>query len=79
MNDIHCDFTGHTAFVTGAGWGIGREISRELGAAGAFVVVSDLHEDTCRLVVDEIEGKAGNGRAVATAQDDTDQRRRVCA
>ena len=34
------------AVVTGAGRGIGLEIARALGEAGALVVVAEINEDT---------------------------------
>jgi glucose 1-dehydrogenase len=37
-----------TAIVTGAGQGIGLEISRQLVAAGANVILNDIDEDLCR-------------------------------
>ncbi len=64
------DFNDKTALVTGAGSGIGAEIARRLGAAGANVVVADLNEAAAGEVVAEIE-KAG-GTAAAVHQDVSD-------
>lgn len=65
MTDLRFDFTGRTAIVTGAASGIGREIALELGRSGALVVVSDLKEDDCRSVADEIKASGGDARACA--------------
>lgn len=65
MTDIRFDFSGRTAIVTGAASGIGREIALELGASGALVLVSDLRDDGCRAVVDEIGTRGGKARAFA--------------
>ncbi|WP_084124663.1 SDR family NAD(P)-dependent oxidoreductase [Demequina sp. NBRC 110054] len=59
-------FEGKTAIVTGGGSGIGAEISRELAAEGASVVVTDIKVEAAQKVVDEIE--AAGGKAAAFAQ-----------
>ncbi|HBY59632.1 MAG TPA: 3-oxoacyl-ACP reductase [Solibacterales bacterium] len=61
---------GKTALVTGAGRGIGREIARQLSAAGANVFLNDLDP----AVVRESEQilTAGGGRAAHLAGDLTD-------
>jgi NAD(P)-dependent dehydrogenase (short-subunit alcohol dehydrogenase family) len=64
------EFEGKTALVTGAGSGIGAEIARRLGAAGAQVVVADLNETAAGQVAAQIE-KAG-GTAAAVHQDVSD-------
>lgn len=65
MTDLRFDFSGRTAIVTGAASGIGREIALELGRSGALVVVSDLKEDGCKDVADEITEARGQARAFA--------------
>ena len=52
-------FQGKVAIVTGGGSGIGAEISRQLAAEGASVVVTDIKLDGARQVVDEITGAGG--------------------
>lgn len=52
-----------TAIVTGSRRGIGRAIALALAAEGAGVVVTDISQDDCQKVVDEI--KAAGGRALA--------------
>lgn len=59
-------FENKTALVTGGGSGIGAEISRELAAEGAAVVVTDIRLEAAQAVVDEIV--ASGGRAAAFAQ-----------
>lgn len=49
------DLTGKVALVTGAGSGIGRAIARAMGAYGANVAVSDIREDSCVEVREELE------------------------
>lgn len=59
-------FDGKVAIVTGGGSGIGAEISRELAAEGAAVVVTDIRLEAAQGVVDQIT--AAGGRAAAFAQ-----------
>ncbi|MFG6444333.1 SDR family NAD(P)-dependent oxidoreductase [Microbacterium sp. P07] len=56
-------FDGKVAIVTGGGSGIGAEISRELAAEGASVVVTDINLDAARSVVDEITAVGGTASA----------------
>jgi 3-oxoacyl-[acyl-carrier protein] reductase len=65
------NLSGHIAFITGAGQGVGAEIARVLAAHGAAVAVNDLFEDRAQQVVDEIN--AIGGRAVAVPADITDE------
>jgi NAD(P)-dependent dehydrogenase (short-subunit alcohol dehydrogenase family) len=53
------DFPGSTAFVTGAGSGIGRAIARSLAAEGCNVVVSDVDADRGTAVAAEITQSGG--------------------
>jgi NAD(P)-dependent dehydrogenase (short-subunit alcohol dehydrogenase family) len=57
-------FTGRTAIVTGAGSGIGAELTRALVSAGAQVVAADLDPVAAQQTVDSTTG-AGTARAAA--------------
>ena len=68
---IEIDHTGTRALVTGAGAGIGAEIARWMGRAGATVAVHDVRADKAAEVVASIEGEGGRAIAViADARDD---------
>ncbi len=58
------DLSGKTAIVTGARRGIGRGIVLALAEAGADVVVSDISQEDCQKVVEEIEGLGKRAFAV---------------
>ncbi|HSE93284.1 MAG TPA: SDR family NAD(P)-dependent oxidoreductase [Methylomirabilota bacterium] len=58
---------GKTAFITGAGMGIGREAARLFAAEGARVVVADIDGDAAKETVLQVE--AGGGRALAVTGD----------
>ncbi|MDE0115460.1 MAG: SDR family NAD(P)-dependent oxidoreductase [bacterium] len=64
---VEIDHSGKMALVTGAGAGIGREIARWMGRAGAAVAVNDIRGDkaqeTAALIADE------GGAAAAFADD----------
>jgi NAD(P)-dependent dehydrogenase (short-subunit alcohol dehydrogenase family) len=63
-------FQSKVALVTGGGSGIGAAIARQLAAAGASVVVTDIHLGAAQEVADEIE--AAGQIAVAVQQDTSD-------
>lgn len=56
---------GKTAYVTGAGRGIGRAIALKLAADGANLVINDLDADPANAVVAEIREMGGKAIAVA--------------
>ena len=59
------------AIVTGSAQGIGRMIALAMVDSGARMVIVDLHEQSCKPVLDEIQIKSGN--AIAVACDVTDE------
>ena len=56
---------GKTAYVTGAGRGIGRSIALKLATDGANVVLNDLDAEPAQEVVAEIEAMGGKALAIA--------------
>ena len=57
--NVAYDFSGRTAFVTGAGSGIGRATALAFGAAGAAVAVSDIVEAGGLETVERIRAVGG--------------------
>src|SRR5207237_9529148 len=75
------DIPGKVALVTGAGYGIGRGIARQLAVAGAHVVVNDVHAEHGRETASMSEsagGKAAFVHADVTRGDEI-QRMMACA
>jgi len=64
------DLSGKSAFVTGAGQGVGRQIALHLAAHGARVGVNDVNAERASSVANEIE--SAGGKALALAGDVTD-------
>jgi NAD(P)-dependent dehydrogenase (short-subunit alcohol dehydrogenase family) len=61
---VTIDLSGKVSLVTGAGAGIGAEIARWLGRAGAAVAVVDVRGDHARDVASSIEAEGGAAVAV---------------
>jgi NAD(P)-dependent dehydrogenase (short-subunit alcohol dehydrogenase family) len=61
------DLNGKVAVVTGSSRGIGRAIVERMAEHGARVVVSSRKAEPCQDVARAINGKFGDGRAVAIA------------
>ena len=62
---------GKTAYVTGGGRGIGRELVLKLASEGANLVVNDLDAEPAQAVVEEI--RAAGGKAIAVSGSVTDE------
>jgi len=75
--------SGKTAIVTGARRGMGRATALALAREGANVVVSDISQEDCQKVVDEIEKLGSKGLAlkcdVSSSDDVEDMVKRTVA
>ncbi|OYY67054.1 SDR family oxidoreductase [Sphingomonas sp. 28-62-11] len=67
------DLTGHVAIITGSSRGIGKASAWELAEHGAKVVISSRKQDACDEVAAEINGKFGEGTAIAIAANISDK------
>ncbi|WP_375380792.1 SDR family oxidoreductase [uncultured Sphingomonas sp.] len=67
------DLTGKVAIVTGSSRGIGRASAEALAAHGARVVISSRKQDACEEVAAAINGRHGEGRAIAIAASISDK------
>ncbi len=67
------DLTGHVAIITGSSRGIGKASAWELAEHGAKVVISSRKQDACDEVAAEINGKFGEGTAIAVAANISDK------
>jgi len=63
FNKMNADLKGKVAIVTGARRGMGKSHALALAKAGAKVVVSDISQEECEIVVEGI--KKGKGEAMA--------------
>lgn len=59
------DLSGRTAFVSGAGQGVGAGIAKALAGQGASVAVNDLFEERATDTVDAIVSAGGRAAAIA--------------
>jgi len=67
------DLTGKVAIITGSSKGIGKASAFELAEHGARVVISSRKQDACDAVAAEINGKYGDGTAIAVAANISDK------
>lgn len=67
------DLTGKVAIITGSSRGIGRASAFELAEHGAKVVISSRKQDACDAVAVEINGKYGEGTAIAVVANISDK------
>lgn len=58
------DLTGKVALVTGARRGMGKSHALTLAGQGAKIVVTDISQEECQLVVDEIQKNGGEAIAL---------------
>ncbi|WII95139.1 3-hydroxybutyrate dehydrogenase [Moraxella haemolytica] len=73
---MHYDLKNKTAFITGAGGGIGRQIAIEFAKAKAVVGVADINISNAQSVVEEIHTLGGQAKAVlldVTKEDQVNQ------
>ncbi|MBX9858215.1 MAG: SDR family oxidoreductase [Sphingomonas sp.] len=67
------DLHGQVAIITGSSRGIGKASAYELAEHGAKVVISSRKQDACDVVAAEINGKYGEGTAIAVAANISDK------
>jgi len=64
ISNMYSDIKNKVVIITGARQGMGKAHALKFAEAGSKVVVSDISEEDCQKVVDEIEKKGGEGLAV---------------
>ncbi|OYY90088.1 MAG: short-chain dehydrogenase [Sphingomonas sp. 28-66-16] len=67
------ELSGSVAIITGSSRGIGEASAWELAEHGAKVVISSRKQDACDAVAAEINGKFGEGTAIAVAANISDK------
>jgi len=67
------DLHGQVAIITGSSRGIGKASAWELAEHGAKVVISSRKQDACDAVAAEINGKFGEGTAIAVGANISDK------
>lgn len=63
MTDFHVDLKGKSAFITGAGKGVGRAIALNLAKSGANIFAVDINPDSVESLVQEIIEAGGTAIA----------------
>lgn len=72
-------FEGYRAWVTGAGSGIGAEVSRRLAAEGGQVLVTDIDGERAARTADEIRERGGAAEALVCDVTDREAAERAVA
>ena len=67
------DLTGKVAIITGSTRGIGMAAAYEMAEHGAKVVISSRKQDACDAVAADLNGKYGDGTAIAVAASISDK------
>ena len=67
------DLTGKVAIITGSTRGIGMAAAYEMAEHGAKIVISSRKQDACDAVAADLNGKYGNGTAIAVAASISDK------
>lgn len=72
FDNVHVDFHGKVALVTGAGYGMGRSSARRFAQCGAEVVVADIDQTTGLETVEMIRRDGGTAEFVHVDVGDED-------